>query len=158
MDYLQSFFTRGLKLIWVLAVCVIILNCSFIDIVGYFNPTSLLNCSTIRAGHPGESFDDFFKRFEGDPKFQKRRIQFPLKYITINDDDSNSIKYIQKTTWKYSRVFTTGGSKRIIRKKLINASTMEVRLQVHDTGFEMDFTFVKKNNLWWLSVVRDESD
>lgn len=35
---------------------------------------------------------------------------------------------------------------------------MDVRVQIEDTGFENEFTFLKENNRWFLYSVAENSD
>jgi len=110
----------------------------------------------MKQAQANESFDKFFHRFQTEPGFQKSRIEFPLKVVSIDDDNSSSVKYISGTQWKYSNVFTRPG--RLIKKKVIDATTIEIQLQQQDTGFEMHFLFKSKQNSWWLYSAKDLSD
>jgi hypothetical protein len=107
----------------------------------------------------GENFDTFFKKFESDSTFQKSRITFPLKLLIIGGEgDNDSTKYISKASWKFESLSNSPQQKGILKKQFIDANEVHIQYQVENTGIQTERFFIKKNDGWRLSLVKDESD
>lgn len=102
-----------------------------------------------------EKFDAFFERFKRDSVFQLSRIQFPLKN-TLNSDDEKEIKTIDKKEWNYTNFMNI--KKLILSKTSISRSRVSVMLQIEDTGVNVTYNFDRKEGLWTLTSIIDESD
>ena len=106
-----------------------------------------------------ENFDVFFSRFKTDSVFQKSRIRFPLKIkLSAGESDTDSTNLIPVGKLPYINLFTANGTKGITRKTVLGPTKVDVRFQLQDTGFEENFTFVKKNSQWNLVLIVDNSD
>lgn len=106
-----------------------------------------------------ENFDTFFSRFKTDSVFQKSRIRFPLKIkLTAGEGDTDSANLIPEGRLPYINLFTANGTKGIVKKNVLGPAKVDIRFQLQDTGFEENFTFIKKNGRWDLVLIVDNSD
>ena len=106
-----------------------------------------------------ENFDIFFIRFKTDSVFQKSRIRFPLKIkLTAGEGDTDSTNLVPAGRLPYIDMFTANGAKGIVKKTVLGLAKVDIRFQLQDTGFEENFTFVKKNGKWNLVLITDNSD
>ncbi|MCO5949109.1 DUF4348 domain-containing protein [Mucilaginibacter flavidus] len=113
----------------------------------------------LRKKNADENFDAFFSRFKTDSVFQKSRIRFPLKIkLTAGEGDIDSTNLIPAGSLPYINLFTVKGIKGIVKKTVLSPAKVDVRFQLQDTGFEENFTFVKKNGQWNLILIVDNSD
>ncbi|BAU52600.1 DUF3810 family protein [Mucilaginibacter gotjawali] len=112
-----------------------------------------------RADSTEEKFDSFFSKFQTDSVFQKSRIVFPLKYKVSSDEgESGTVKFIPKNKLSYFGLFVANGKKGIIKQINLNPATVKIQFQIKDTGYQKDFTFVKKRGQWQLVFIEDNSD
>ena len=138
----------------ILLLCTLCLSCSSNS--GGANSASAPKLSQKNAD---ENFDAFFNRFKTDSVFQKSRIRFPLKVnLTAGDGDIDSTNLVPAERLPYIKLFIANGSKGIIKKTVSTPTKVDVRFQLQDTGFEENFTFVKKNGQWSLVLIVDNSD
>ena len=106
-----------------------------------------------------ENFDVFFKKFDSDSVFQRSRIQFPLKYETLEDEgDPNTIKYISKNEIYHVGLHKLKEPKMTIAKKVTGSSKVEMQFRIEDTGYEKNLFFSRRDKKWFLIAVNDLSD
>ena len=138
----------------ILLLCTLCLSCNLNS--GGANSAPASKSSQKNAD---ENFDAFFSRFKTDSVFQKSRILFPLKIkLTVGEGDSDSTNLIPSDRLPYINLFTVNGTKGIVKKSVLGPAKVDVRFQLQDTGFEENFTFVKKNGQWSLVLIVDNSD
>lgn len=101
-----------------------------------------------------EGFDAFFDRFERDSVFQLSRASFPLKVVI--SDDNEEIKVLNRREWKFADFINIKGL--IVSKTLITRNRKLVLFQIEDTGVNVTYFFDRKDGLWWLTSIVDESD
>lgn len=138
----------------ILLLCTLCLGCSS-------NSGGVISASALKSSQKNadENFDAFFARFKTDSVFQKSRIQFPLKInLTAGEGDIDSTNTVPAGKLPYINLFIANGAKGIIKKTVAGPAKMDVRFQLQDTGFEENFTFVKKNGKWSLAFIVDNSD
>jgi len=108
---------------------------------------------------PDNDFDLFFKKFQIDSTFQKSHVLFPLKYkISGDEGEVDSTRFITPNEWKFTRLFISNEGKLILKKIKKSSTEIDIKVQIEDTGFENEFTFLRKNNGWYLDLVVDNSD
>jgi len=111
------------------------------------------------ANSKDNDFNSFFERFKTDSAFQKARIHFPLKYkISGDEGEADSTRLIVAKDWKFTKLFISNAGNLILKKIKKSPTEMDVRVQIEDTGFENEFTFLKENNRWFLYSVAENSD
>ncbi|WP_293310855.1 DUF4348 domain-containing protein [Pedobacter sp. UBA5917] len=109
--------------------------------------------------HAEESFDQFFKKFDTDSVFQHSRIEFPLKYESLDDEgDPNTISYISKSDLPHIGLNKLKEPKMMHTKKITDSSKIEMKFVIEDTGYEKKLVFEKKGEKWFLFAVSDLSD
>ncbi|WP_158828489.1 DUF4348 domain-containing protein [Mucilaginibacter lacusdianchii] len=102
-----------------------------------------------------EQFDAFFKRFNTNADFQLASIMFPLKKITVDDDNKQTVEYINKRAWKFIKIAKIKGN--IINKGKVGKGEVTMLLQIEDTGVHIQYRFVSKEGKWYLTLIADES-
>lgn len=113
----------------------------------------------VHAGSKDDDFNTFFNRFKTDSAFQKAHVHFPLKYKTLGDENGvDSMKLISSGEWTFARLFISNGKKLILRRLKTTSTETDIQVQIEDTGFENEFTFLKDNNNWFLVSITDYSD
>ena len=111
------------------------------------------------SSRSNDDFNTFFNRFKTDSAFQKAHIHFPLKYKTLGDESGvDSMKLIASGEWTFARLFISNGKKLILRRLKTTSTETDIQVQIEDTGFENEFTFLKDNNNWFLVSITDYSD
>jgi hypothetical protein len=101
-------------------------------------------------------FKEFFLKFEADPAFQVSRITFPLSLIKTNDDGKREQRLIIKNQWKYTNILNLRNA--VITYKKISVDSMNVQYAIKDTGVSVDHIFNKKQGVWKLCLIVDNSD
>jgi hypothetical protein len=109
-------------------------------------------------GRQSEDFDLFFKKFNTDPAFQLSRINFPFKLTQVDEYDNKTMEMIPVKQWNHINMLVKQTHKNIIRKHPINKNKINVQFQLEDTGIEVNYCFVNKNDKWWLVSMDDLSD
>jgi len=104
-----------------------------------------------------ESFDDFFEKFNKDSIFQFSRINFPLNN-EIYDVESNELykENIKLENWKYFN-FLALSKKYVKTVHQIKKDEVKINIQIIDTGVNVDYFFMVKNQKWILVKIVDES-
>jgi hypothetical protein len=100
-------------------------------------------------------FDTFFKKFKSDSLYQVKHVNFPLKLVIVEEEDS-TLTNIKKEKWKYLEF--PEGKKDIYKKHQLNKAKMGIEYQVEDTGISVNYYFVYANSQWRLILVKDQSD
>jgi hypothetical protein len=111
-------------------------NCTHCDV-----PVKVM-CVHSPSTAQGEQFDRFFKRFNSYADFQLARISFPLKTITIDDDNKRLVKYINKREWKYPNVAKVKDI--LITTYKVAKGEVTILLQIQDTGVHTKYNFINK--------------
>jgi hypothetical protein len=110
-----------------------------------------------------EEFDQFLVQFNGDVKFQKKRVLFPLKYTNLAnyETDEYDTVYIQSDNYeKYELISPKSNvvdGQVILRSDSISDSQHQLIMLVEDTGIRLEFLFIMKENLWYLFEIRNRS-
>ena len=113
----------------------------------------------VHIGSKNDDFNTFFDRFKTDSIFQKAHVHFPLKYkISAGADEADTVKSITQNQWKFTRLLISKKGKLIFKEIKKSATEVNIQVQMEDTGFEKEFTFLKGNNCWFLDTVTDNSD
>lgn len=110
-----------------------------------------------------EEFDQFLVQFNGDVKFQKKRVLFPLKYTNLANYETNEYDtvYIQSENYeKYELISPKSNvldGQVILMSDSISDSQHQIIMLVEDTGIRIEFLFIMKENLWYLFEIRNRS-
>lgn len=110
-----------------------------------------------------EEFDQFLVQFNGDVKFQKKRVLFPLKYTNLANYETNEYDtvYIQSENYeKYELISPKSNvldGQIILMSDSISDSQHQIIMLVEDTGIRIEFLFIMKENLWYLFEIRNRS-
>ncbi|MBS7565759.1 DUF4348 domain-containing protein [Mucilaginibacter sp. Bleaf8] len=102
-----------------------------------------------------EQFDAFFKRFNRHADFQLASIVFPLKKITVDDDNKQTVEYISKRAWRYINFAKIQYV--VITKDKVSKRDVTILLQIEETGVHIQYKFVSKAGKWYLTLITDES-
>ncbi len=108
-------------------------------------------------------FDIFIEKINNDCTFQKKRTEFPLLSISLNEFENESYDstYVSEKDYECMQFsspnsnFTNGK----VTLKQIMLSTQEkiILLGVEDTGIHVQYYFKLKNDKWFLVKILDES-
>lgn len=102
-----------------------------------------------------EDVDDFFNQFKLDPLFRSQRIEDPISYETISEEDDTVKSLINGFVFTFDELYE---SKEVIYTlKKINSHTFIIIQQVEDTGIYIKYVFIIKNNHWYLHKILDSS-
>jgi hypothetical protein len=78
---------------------------NFLLVLAYlplFSSCNEVNQAELKNSTENEIFKDFFIEFSSDKQFQLSRIQFPLEYISLNEELDKEIKdIINKESWSF---------------------------------------------------------
>ncbi|MDQ6530562.1 DUF4348 domain-containing protein [Flavobacterium sp. LHD-85] len=104
-----------------------------------------------------EDFNDFFKKFNADPKFQVSRVIFPLKY-KANNDDFELIDYtMTKEKYKVLHLNNKADEKYLKRTLSVKKNKATLEQRGLDNGIYIDYIFELKDNKWFLKTFVDQS-
>lgn len=105
-----------------------------------------------------ESFDAFFKHFTNSEAFRQQRTILPFSYILIETDD-NTMKdvKIEEKLESCPAYFTVPNAKFTTNK--VNENLVKVVIEIEDTGFHIEASFVKKaeDKKWYLLSAENSS-
>lgn len=102
-----------------------------------------------------EDVDEFFNQFKLDLLFRSQRIEDPLSYETISEEDDTVKSLINGFVFTFDELYE---SKEVIYTlKKINSHTFIIIQQVEDTGIYIKYVFIIKNNHWYLHKILDSS-
>ncbi|MFD2940393.1 DUF4348 domain-containing protein [Flavobacterium notoginsengisoli] len=104
-----------------------------------------------------EDFNDFFKKFNSDSKFQVSRVLFPLKYQMNNDDFELADYTISKDKYKVLKLNNKADEKYLKRIISINKQKATLQQRGLDNGIYIDYIFELKDNKWFLKTWIDQS-
>lgn len=145
------------KPIAILTLLVVLFSCSQPEAT-----TAKPDVSTIKADRIApeqEKFDSFFDRFDSDSAFQKSRIKFPLKLVSMDETGEKNVEsYISETEINHIGVGKLKESQMIFKKRQLSKNKMQIKFQIDDTGYEKDYFFESRFGKWFLVSVADLSD
>lgn len=104
-----------------------------------------------------EDFNEFFKKFNADPKFQISRVIFPVKYRANNDDFELSDYTMAKEGYKVLHLNNKADEKYLKRTFLVKKNKVTLQERGLDNGIYIDYIFELKDNKWFLKTWVDES-
>jgi len=105
--------------------------------------------------HDVEDFDSFFDNFSVDTVFQKTRIDSPLPVI-FSDSDGDSLQKMEVHKVSFDSKDWEGELE--INQVPISEDTVNVILQVVDTGVFIELYFALREGRWHLAEIRNSSD
>ncbi|WP_343706431.1 DUF4348 domain-containing protein [Flavobacterium sp.] len=104
-----------------------------------------------------EDFNEFFKKFNADAKFQVSRVIFPLKYKANNDDFELTDYTMAKEGYKVLHLNNKGDEKYLKRTLLVKKNKVTLEQRGLDNGIYIDYIFELKDNKWFLKTFDDQS-
>lgn len=104
-----------------------------------------------------EDFNEFFKKFNSDPKFQITRVIFPLKYKANNEDFELSDYTMTKEKYKVLHLNNKADERYLKRTLLIKKNKATLEERGLDNGIYIDYIFELKDNKWFLKTFDDQS-
>ncbi|MDQ8014690.1 MAG: DUF4348 domain-containing protein [Flavobacterium nitrogenifigens] len=104
-----------------------------------------------------EDFNEFFKKFNSDTKFQISRVIFPLKYKANNDDFELSDYTMAKEGYKVLHLNNKADEKYLKRTLLVKKNKATLEQRGLDNGIYIDYVFELKENKWFLKTLVDQS-
>ncbi|MNQ05566.1 hypothetical protein D3C85_183040 [compost metagenome] len=104
-----------------------------------------------------EDFNEFFKKFNADPKFQISRVIFPVKYRANNDDFELSDYTMAKEGYKVLHLNNKADEKYLKRTFLVKKNKVTLQERGLDNGIYIDYIFELKDNKWFLKTWVDKS-
>ncbi|KAF2338280.1 DUF4348 domain-containing protein [Flavobacterium tistrianum] len=104
-----------------------------------------------------EDFNEFFKKFNSDTKFQVSRVIFPLKYKANNDDFELSDYIMTKEGYKVLHLNNKADEKYLKRTLLVKKNKTTLEQRGLDNGIYIDYVFELKDNKWFLKTLVDQS-
>lgn len=104
-------------------------------------------------------FDSFLSKFIMDKKFRSTRLSNPLYMYQLDDSEIDSENFIkikigveeillEQKDWK---------EKIILSHEKVKQDTTITHLEGDDTGLQMQYMFIKKENKWYLDRITDYS-
>ena len=101
-----------------------------------------------------EDADEFYNQFKLDPIFRSQRVEDPLRYESIQEEDTIK-SFINGFVFTFDELYE---SKEVIYTfKKINSHTFVIIEQVEDTGIYLTYVFIIKKNHWYLHKIIDSS-
>ncbi len=105
------------------------------------------------------NFDSFISKFIKDKKFRATRLSNPLYLYQLDDSEINSENFIkikigieeillEQKDWK---------EKIILSHEKVKQDTTITHLEGDETGLQMQYMFIKKDNKWYLDRITDYS-
>lgn len=119
--------------------------------------------STSRNSETSEVFSLFLKKFNSDCEFQKERVQFPLKIISlmdfeINDYDTTFMSKVEYECMEFTEPKSNIMDGQVNLKFNYNQKNVVViTLGVEDTGVHIKYEFKLFSKYWMLTKITDES-
>ncbi len=104
-----------------------------------------------------EDFNEFFKKFTSDPKFQITRVIFPLKYKANNEDFELSDYTMTKEKYKVLHLKNKADERYLKRTLLVKKNKATLEERGLDNGIYIDYIFELKDNKWFLKTFDDQS-
>jgi hypothetical protein len=104
-----------------------------------------------------EDFNEFFKKFNADSKFQISRVIFPLKYKANNEDFELSDYTMTKEKFKVLHLNNKADEKYLKRTLSVKKSKATLEERGLDNGIYIDYIFELKDNKWFLKTFVDQS-
>jgi len=110
-----------------------------------------------------ETFDEFLNQFNNDYNFQKRRVLFPLRITTLIDFETNKSDTIYIQSAEYQKHELTSPKSNIVdgqvmlRSETISPNQHQITMLVEDTGIRIEFFFLLRENIWYLSEIKNSS-
>lgn len=104
-----------------------------------------------------EDFNEFFKKFNSDPKFQITRVIFPLKYKANNEDFELSDYTMTKEKYKVLHLNNKADERYLKRTLLVKKNKATLEERGLDNGIYIDYIFELKDNKWFLKTFDDQS-
>jgi len=104
-----------------------------------------------------EDFNEFFKKFNSDSKFQISRVIFPLKYKANNEDFELLDYTMTKEKYKVLHLNNKADEKYLKRTLLVKKSKATLEERGLDNGIYIDYIFELKDNKWFLKTFDDQS-
>lgn len=104
-----------------------------------------------------EDFNEFFKKFNADSKFQISRVIFPVKYRANNDDFELSDYTMAKEGYKVLHLNNKADEKYLKRTFLVKKNKVTLQERGLDNGIYIDYVFELKDNKWFLKTWVDKS-
>lgn len=104
-----------------------------------------------------EDFNEFFKKFNSDPKFQITRVIFPLKYKANNEDFELSDYTMTKEKYKVLHLNNKADERYLKRTLLVKKNKATLEERGLDNGIYIDYIFELKDNKWFLKTFVDQS-
>ena len=104
-----------------------------------------------------EDFNEFFKKFNSDPKFQITRVIFPLKYKANNEDFELSDYTMTKEKYKVLHLNNKADERYLKRTLLVKKNKATLEERGVDNGIYIDYIFELKDNKWFLKTFDDQS-
>jgi hypothetical protein len=105
------------------------------------------------------NFDSFISKFIKDKQFRATRLSNPLYMYQLDESEINSENFIkikigieeillEQKDWK---------EKIILSHEKVKQDTTITHLEGDDTGLQMQYMFIKKDNKWYLDRITDYS-
>ena len=110
-----------------------------------------------------ETFEEFLNQFNNDYNFQKNRVLFPLRITTLVDYETNKFDTIHIQSAEYQKHELTSPKSNIVdgqvmlRSETISPNQHQITMLVEDTGIRIEFLFLMRENLWYLSDIKNSS-
>ncbi|MBO9584740.1 MAG: DUF4348 domain-containing protein [Flavobacterium sp.] len=104
-----------------------------------------------------ENFNDFFKQFNSDKKFQVTRVIFPLKYRSNNDDFELTDYTMTQEKYKTLNLNNKADEKYLKRTLSVKKNKVTLQQRGLDNGIYIDYIFELKDNKWFLKTWVDQS-
>lgn len=101
-------------------------------------------------------FDGFLQKFNSDSAFQMAHVKFPLKVVFGDDVKIDSIHYLPRNDWKYTKFKSTGPN--IFEIKRLSETRVDMVYALEDSGMHINYYFDFVNKDWMLTYVKDDSD
>ncbi|RYJ36876.1 DUF4348 domain containing protein [Flavobacterium anhuiense] len=127
----------------------------------YFFIMFLLGLSSVALAQTSkatsEDFNEFFKKFNSDSKFQISRVIFPLKYKANNEDFELLDYTMTKEKYKVLHLNNKADEKYLKRTLSVKKSKATLEERGLDSGIYIDYIFELKDNKWFLKTFVDQS-
>jgi len=97
-------------------------------------------------------FQQFLKQFCSDSLFQIQHIQFPLIYVNYYDK-LEELGCINQNQWQIINFWDNSYNFILTIKFWKDSNIMSLRIQIDDTGVDLDYIFASKDNTWHLVTI-----
>ena len=105
-------------------------------------------------------FHEFFKNFSKDSVFQKSRLDAKLQLLQIDPYDGSINAQNIRDKWSYVD-FEDYSSAQTDAYKFVSRPKKDSVFLVQqgiDNGIHIEYIFARKDNCWYLVLIKDESD